>query len=142
MLSSMEFQIDELLHFDNFFWTLCIIMLIDLVLGTIISWLGYDYTSRKWINGFVRKIGYLAIILAVDVISSSVMADGAVFRTGITMGFIFYEFSSILEHTVVLGVQFPKALTDFIEHLSVSSGEKDRKNLEDKEEKDQENSDI
>lgn len=112
------------IHFDGFFFVLCIVMTIDYIMGFLIAWKDHDVKSRKMHEGLVRKIGYIALVVAVDVVAGLLMKDGRGIRDAVIIGFLFNEFISLLEHINTLGIKTPKALEPLLKHLASHSENK------------------
>lgn len=114
---------------------LLIVMVIDYIMGFLIAWKDHDVKSRKMHEGLVRKIGYIALVVAVDVVAGVLMKDGRGIRDAVIIGFLFNEFISLLEHINVLGIKTPKALDPLLKHLASHSENKKKENKEEHEKK-------
>lgn len=105
---------------------LCVVMIVDFLLGSVAAWRNpnINFNSSEGINGIIRKIGSLVVMLIV--IPLSVLVPGG---TGIAalsvlyIGYIVMEFASILENLRKLGVDI-SPLQKFAEKVLGANGGK------------------
>ena len=109
---------------------LIISMIVDYATGMAAAWCNAELSSQKGIKGIVKKVSYLALVLA------AMMIDWLIYcglnQIGITMSYnVFFavlvavwlivnELISILENLFRIGVPIPNFLTKIIQKIKVT----------------------
>ena len=118
-------------------FVLVIMMIIDYVSGMAAAWRAGTLSSKKGIDGVIKKVGYMALVavaMGVDylIFSGFTAVNVSVgfemlFGILVAVWLIINEMISILENLSRLGVPIPKFLTKAVKKLKITaeaSGEK------------------
>lgn len=101
---------------DSLISVFATILIIDTATGMLKSWNNGTYESKKFRQGFIKKIGYIiGIIFAVqlDVLAGS----SGILRNAVITFFIANEGMSIIENLGEMGVNFPDVLKNAVKSL-------------------------
>lgn len=99
--------------FDALLGAFMMILIIDTCTGMLKAWLKGEYSSKKFREGFVKKIGYMiAIILAVQI--DKLIGNAGTSRTALLFAFSANESASIIENLGLMGVPIPDFLSESI----------------------------
>ena len=108
----MDYLTLSAVHGTSFFYSgnwLLINALILLMITDVIS--KGQLWSKSALNGYVRKIGYLCVILAGNLIDVIFQMHG-MFINSFVLFYIVGELTSVLENAVAMGIPVPKLLSD------------------------------
>ena len=118
-------------------FVLVIMMIIDYVSGMAAAWRAGTLSSKKGIDGVIKKVGYMALVavaMGVDylIFSGFTAVNVSVgfemlFGILVAVWLIINEMISILENLSRIGVPIPKFLTKAVKKLKITaeaSGEK------------------
>ena len=86
---------------------ICVLMIIDFLTGTIVAWRCNDieFKSQKGIDGILRKLMSIIVLVACIPVSAIVPADLGIAALYVLYGgYLLMEFKSILENLGKLGV--------------------------------------
>ena len=110
---------------------LCAVMVLDYLTGMASAWKSKELSSKKGVNGIIKKIGYLALVcvgMGVDWLISSGLRQIGVewehtifFGVLVTVWLIINELISILENLKKLGVPLPGFLTVLVRRLKITT---------------------
>lgn len=87
---------------------ICVLMIIDFITGSVAAWRNpsIDFRSQEGINGILRKLCSIIVLVACIPISPLVPADAGVAALIVLyVGYLIMEFKSILENLGKLGVE-------------------------------------
>lgn len=103
--------------FDTAISVFATVLIIDTLTGMLKAWNLGEYESKKFRNGFIRKIGYIiGVILTVQL--DILVKDNGVLRDIVLTFFIVNEMLSIVENLGAMGVTFPAQITSAIKSLN------------------------
>ena len=86
-------------------------MITDVITGLLKAISKGQLWSKSALNGYVRKIGYLCVILAGNLIDVIFQMHG-MFINSFVLFYIVGELTSVLENAVAMGIPVPKLLSD------------------------------
>lgn len=95
---------------------ICVLMIIDFVTGSIAAWRNpaIKFRSQEGINGILRKLCSIIVLVACIPIAPLVPADAGVAALIVLyVGYLLMEFKSILENLGKMGVEITP-LTEFL----------------------------
>lgn len=95
---------------------ICVLMIIDFITGSIAAWRNPDikFRSQEGINGILRKLCSIIVLVACIPIAPLVPADAGVAALIVLyIGYLIMEFKSILENLGKMGVEITP-LTEFL----------------------------
>ena len=100
---------------------ICVLMIIDFVTGSVAAWRNpsISFQSQEGINGILRKLCSIIVLVACIPIAPLVPADAGVAALIVLyVGYLIMEFKSILENLAKLGVEITplEGFLDKIEH--------------------------
>lgn len=98
---------------------ICVLMIIDFLTGSIAAWRNksIEFKSQEGINGILRKLCSIIVLVACIPIAPLVPADAGVAALIVLyVGYLLMEFKSILENLAKLGVEITP-LTEFLEKI-------------------------
>lgn len=87
---------------------ICVLMIIDFITGSVAAWRNpsIDFRSQEGINGILRKLCSIIVLVACIPIAPLVPADAGVAALIVLyVGYLIMEFKSILENLGKLGVE-------------------------------------
>ncbi|MDK7282875.1 phage holin family protein [Staphylococcus pettenkoferi] len=90
---------------------LILLMITDVIMGLLKAISKGQLWSKSALNGYVRKIGYLCVILAGNLIGVIFQMHG-MFINSFVLFYIVGELTSVLENAVAMGIPVPKLLSD------------------------------
>lgn len=90
---------------------LILLMITDVITGLLKAISKGQLWSESALNGYVRKIGYLCVILAGNLIDVIFQMHG-MFINSFVLFYIVGELTSVLENAVAMGIPVPKLLSD------------------------------
>ena len=90
---------------------LILLMITDVITGLLKAISKGQLWSKSALNGYVRKIGYLCVILAGNLIDVIFQMHG-MFINSFVLFYIVGELTSVLENAVAMGIPVPKLLSD------------------------------
>ena len=90
---------------------LILLMITDVIMGLLKAISKGQLWSKSALNGYVRKIGYLCVILAGNLIDVIFQMHG-MFINSFVLFYIVGELTSVLENAVAMGIPVPKLLSD------------------------------
>lgn len=90
---------------------LIMLMITDVITGLLKAISKGQLWSKSALNGYVRKIGYLCVILAGNLIDVIFQMHG-MFINSFVLFYIVGELTSVLENAVAMGIPVPKLLSD------------------------------
>ena len=90
---------------------LILLMITDVITGLLKAISKGQLWSKSALNGYVRKIGYLCVILAGNLIGVIFQMHG-MFINSFVLFYIVGELTSVLENAVAMGIPVPKLLSD------------------------------
>ena len=109
---------------------LIISMIVDYVTGMAAAWCHAELSSRKGAKGIVKKVSYLALVVAAMAIDWLIycglnqiginMSYSVFFAVLVAVWLIVNEIISILENLSRTGVPIPKFLTKIIEKIKIT----------------------
>ncbi len=109
---------------------LIISMIVDYATGMAAAWCNAELSSRKGAKGIVKKVSYLALVVAAMAIDWLIycglnqiginMSYSVFFAVLVAVWLIVNEIISILENLSRIGVPIPKFLTRIIEKIKVT----------------------
>ena len=109
---------------------LIISMAVDYATGMAAAWCNAELSSRKGAKGIVKKVSYLALVVAAMAIDWLIycglhqigvnMEYSVFFAVLVAIWLIINELISILENLYRIGVPIPKFLTKIIEKIKVT----------------------
>lgn len=112
-------------------FVLVIMMIIDYVSGMAAAWRAGTLSSKKGIDGVIKKVGYMALVavaMGVDylIFSGFTAVNVSVgfemlFGILVAVWLIINEMISILENLSRIGVPIPKFLTKVVKRLKISA---------------------
>lgn len=109
---------------DSLISVFATILIIDTATGMLKGWNNGTYESKKFRQGFIKKIGYIiGIIFAVqlDVLAGS----SGILRNAVITFFIANEGMSIIENLGEMGVNFPDVLKNAVKSLKDKDEQKE-----------------
>ena len=98
---------------------ICVLMVIDFITGTVAAWINpkIKFLSHAGINGILRKLCSILVLLACIPVAPLIPADAGVAALIVLYaGYMILEFSSILENLGKMGVNV-KLFQDFAKKL-------------------------
>lgn len=100
---------------------ICVLMIIDFVTGSVAAWRNpsISFQSQEGINGILRKLCSIIVLVACIPIAPLVPADAGVAALIVLyVGYLIMEFKSILENLGKLGVEITplEVFLDKVEH--------------------------
>lgn len=107
---------------------ICVLMIIDFVTGSIAAWRNpaIKFRSQEGINGILRKLCSIIVLVACIPIAPLVPADAGVAALIVLyIGYLIMEFKSILENLGKLGVEITP-LTEFLKKIEHHDGKDDK----------------
>lgn len=109
---------------------LIVAMVVDYITGMSAAWYNSELSSKKGIKGIVKKVSYLALVVAAMAIDWLIycglnqiginMSYSVFFAVLVAVWLIVNEIISILENLSRIGVPIPKFLTKIIEKIKVT----------------------
>lgn len=90
---------------------LILLMITDVITGLLKAISKGQLWSKSALNGYVRKIGYLCVILAGNLIDVIFQMHG-MFINSFVLFYIVGELTNVLENAVAMGIPVPKLLSD------------------------------
>lgn len=99
---------------------ICVLMIIDFITGSLAAWRNpkIAFRSQEGINGILRKLCSIIVLVACIPIAPLVPADAGVAALIVLyVGYLLMEFKSILENLAKMGVEI-SPLNDFLEKIS------------------------
>lgn len=105
---------------------ICVLMIIDFVTGSIAAWRNpaIKFRSQEGINGILRKLCSIIVLVACIPIAPLVPADAGVAALIVLyVGYLIMEFKSILENLGKLGVEI-SPLAEFIDMVNCNNKER------------------
>lgn len=97
-------------------YALLLIFVIDFITGTAVAIKDKQLASKNCIDGLMRKVGILLLIVAVFIIDILWQQNG-VLLVATTTAFLVGDFISIVENITLLGVKMPKAILDILKKI-------------------------
>ena len=107
---------------------ICVLMIIDFITGSIAAWRNPDinFRSQEGINGILRKLCSIIVLVACIPIAPLVPADAGVAALIVLyVGYLLMEFKSILENLGKMGVEITP-LTEFLKKIEHHDGKDDK----------------
>ena len=98
---------------------ICGLMVLDFITGTVAAWVNptIAFKSRIGINGILRKMCSILVLIACIPVAPLIPADAGVTALIVLyLGYMLMEFSSILENLAKMGVDI-KFFSAFVERL-------------------------
>lgn len=98
---------------------ICVLMIIDFITGSIAAWRNpaIAFRSQEGINGILRKLCSIIVLVACIPIAPLVPADAGVAALIVLyIGYLIMEFKSILENLSKMGVEI-SPLSDFLNKI-------------------------
>lgn len=98
---------------------ICVLMIIDFITGSLAAWRnpGISFQSQEGINGILRKLCSIIVLVACIPIAPLVPADAGVAALIVLyVGYLIMEFKSILENLGKLGVEI-SPLAEFLDKI-------------------------
>ena len=98
---------------------ICVLMIIDFMTGSIAAWRNpaIKFRSQEGINGILRKLCSIIVLVACIPIAPLVPADAGVAALIVLyVGYLIMEFKSILENLGKLGVEI-SPLAEFLDKI-------------------------
>lgn len=108
---------------------ICVLMIIDFITGSVAAWRNpsIDFRSQEGINGILRKLCSIIVLVACIPIAPLVPADAGVAALIVLyVGYLIMEFKSILENLGKLGVEITP-LEGFLDKVGNNKEGKDDK---------------
>lgn len=99
---------------------ICVLMIVDFITGSLAAWRNpkIAFRSQEGINGILRKLCSIIVLVACIPIAPLVPADAGVAALIVLyIGYLIMEFKSILENLGKMGVEI-SPLNDFLEKIS------------------------
>ncbi|CAM3034513.1 holin family protein [Staphylococcus argensis] len=90
---------------------LILLMITDVITGLLKAFCKGQLWSKSALNGYMRKIGYLCVILAGNLIDVIFQMHG-MFINSFVLFYIVGELTSVLENAIAMGIPVPKQLSD------------------------------
>lgn len=107
---------------------ICVLMIIDFITGSLAAWRNpkIAFRSQEGINGILRKLCSIIVLVACIPIAPLVPADAGVAALIVLyVGYLIMEFKSILENLGKLGVEITP-LTEFLKKIEHHDGKDDK----------------
>lgn len=104
---------------------ICVLMIIDFITGSLAAWRNPSiaFRSQEGINGILRKLCSIIVLVACIPIAPLVPADAGVAALIVLyVGYLIMEFKSILENLGKLGVEI-SPLTEFVDMVNCNNNE-------------------
>lgn len=104
---------------------ICVLMIIDFITGSLAAWRNpaIAFRSQEGINGILRKLCSIIVLVACIPIAPLVPADAGVAALIVLyVGYLIMEFKSILENLGKLGVEITP-LSEFIDMVNCNNKE-------------------
>ena len=104
---------------------ICVLMIIDFITGSLAAWRNPSnaFRSQEGINGILRKLCSIIVLVACIPIAPLVPADAGVAALIVLyVGYLIMEFKSILENLGKLGVEI-SPLAEFIDMVTCNNKE-------------------
>lgn len=98
---------------------ICVLMIIDFITGSLAAWRNpkIAFRSQEGINGILRKLCSIIVLVACIPIAPLVPADAGVAALIVLyVGYLIMEFKSILENLAKMGVEI-MPLSEFIDKV-------------------------
>ena len=98
---------------------ICVLMIIDFITGSLAAWRNpkIAFRSQEGINGILRKLCSIIVLVACIPIAPLVPADAGVAALIVLyVGYLLMEFKSILENLAKMGVEI-MPLSEFIDKV-------------------------
>lgn len=98
---------------------ICVLMIIDFITGSLAAWRNPSiaFRSQEGINGILRKLCSIIVLVACIPIAPLVPADAGVAALIVLyVGYLLMEFKSILENLAKMGVEI-MPLSEFIDKV-------------------------
>lgn len=98
---------------------ICVLMIIDFITGSLAAWRNpkIAFRSQEGINGILRKLCSIIVLVACIPIAPLVPADAGVAALIVLyVGYLIMEFKSILENLAKMGVEI-MPLSEFIDRV-------------------------
>lgn len=102
----------------------CLFMMIDFIIGSIAAWRdkGTKFSSQVGINGILRKVGSMLVLVACIPVSVLIPANAGIAALYVLYtGYLVMEFVSVVENLDKLGADVSK-LQAFIENFNKKEG--------------------
>lgn len=106
---------------------ICVLMIVDFITGSLAAWRSTDipFQSQEGINGILRKLCSIIVLVACIPIAPLVPADAGVAALIVLyIGYLIMEFKSILENLSKLGVEI-SPLEKYLTRLTNKDDRKD-----------------
>ncbi len=104
--------------FDNMFISLLIFIVIDYITGIIKAIYQHKLNSKIGINGILKKIGYIFIVVIATLFDYLIGDSTLAVRSLVIYFFISNEAISILENWALMGLPLPKKIFQVFESLN------------------------
>ena len=107
---------------------ICVLMIIDFITGSLAAWRNpkIAFRSQEGINGILRKLCSIIVLVACIPIAPLVPADAGVAALIVLyIGYLIMEFKSILENLGKMGVEITP-LTEFLKKIEHHDGKDDK----------------
>ena len=98
---------------------ICVLMIVDFITGSLAAWRNpkIAFRSQEGINGILRKLCSIIVLVACIPIAPLVPADAVVASLFVLyVGYLIMEFKSILENLAKMGVEITP-LSEFIDKV-------------------------
>lgn len=98
---------------------ICVLMIVDFITGSLAAWRNpkIAFRSQEGINGILRKLCSIIVLVACIPIAPLVPADAGVAALIVLyVGYLIMEFKSILENLAKMGVEITP-LSEFIDKV-------------------------
>ena len=106
---------------DNLIITLLIFMLLDYSTGILKAIYKKELNSKISLKGIIKKIGYIFVVITATLFDYIINKDEMPIRNLTLYFFIANEAISILENWAILGLPFPKKLSEVFEQIKNKS---------------------
>ena len=110
--------------FDTLLNTLLIVISIDYITGLCKGIYKKELNSKKGIKGFIKKIGYILIVILATLFDKVIGDNSQAIRTLVIYFFIANEALSILENWALMDLPLPKKLFEVFEKLKENDKKK------------------
>lgn len=102
---------------DGLIFALALFVVLDYVLGVMISVINQKLSSKIGFKGICKKVAMFILVGVGFTIDKYVIGNGVILRTTVLMFFIANEGISIIENCAVLGLPIPQKLKDILIQL-------------------------
>ena len=113
-------------------------MIVDYATGMMAAWTNSELSSKRGVKGIVKKVGYLALVVAAMIIDwlisqglrqiNVTMAYNVFFAVLVAVWLIINELISTLENLSRMGVPIPNFMKKLIDRLKTTVEKGDGKN--------------